>query len=118
MAERRRARIGNKVVHRHRIGALVFRRVSELLYVQGQPKAILHWIDIAGMRTPLYLDLDVRKLRRIRAGLITIFHYSGTTVDPTTAGDPRPPERGRRRTNDQPLAGGRRSTDPPAGRQR
>src|SRR3954468_1600792 len=114
MAGRRRARMRNKGGHRHRIGPLVFRRVSELLYVQGQRKAILHWIDIAGMRTPLYLDLDVRKLRRTRAGLITVFHYSGTTVDPSTAGDPRPPERGKRRTNDQPLAGGRRSTDPPA----
>jgi len=108
-------RIGDKVIHRHRVGRQVFRRVSEFVFVQGQPKAILHWIDIAGIRTPIYLDLDPRKLRRIRGWPGHLFVYGGTTVDPVTAGDPRPPVRGRRRTNDQPLPGGRRATDPPAG---
>jgi len=71
-----------KVIHRHRVGKHKLRRVSELVYVGGRPKAVLEWIDIAGMRTPLYVsDLDPRKLRRAKAPRGT-FYYDGETVDP------------------------------------
>ena len=99
------------MVHRHRIGAQVFTRVSELAYVRGQPKAILRWIDIAGVRTPLYADLDLKKMRRIRRGVRVAF-YEGTTLDPSDVA-PKPPQRGRRRKSDVPMPGGRRRTDPP-----
>ena len=71
-----------KVIHRHRSGDRKRRRVSELVYVKGQPKAVLEWIDIAGVRTPLYVsDLDPRKLRKAKAARNT-FYYAGETVDP------------------------------------
>jgi len=111
MAERRRARLPLKVVHRHRIGAQVFTRVSELAFVGGQPKAILRWIDSAGVRTPLYAELDMKKIRRIRRRARVAF-YEGTTIDPSDV-TPKPPQRGRRRKSDAPMPGGRRRTDPP-----
>jgi hypothetical protein len=116
MAERRAARVEQKVVHRHRSGSLVFKRVSEFVLVRGQPKAILRWIDIAGVRTPIYLDLDPAKLRRIRAGTSALFHYDGTTADPSATIEQRPPQRGRRRKAGKPVPGGRRRTDPPMGK--
>jgi hypothetical protein len=115
MAERRAARVPQKVVHRHRIGSLVFKRVSEFVRVRGEPKAILKWIDIAGMRTPIYVDLDSSKLRRVQAGPKTRFFYAGTTVEPGTPDEPRPAIRGRRGAGSQPMPGGRRRTDPPLG---
>src|SRR3954470_15634649 len=51
-----RARL--RVVHRHRIGTHRLSRVSELVYVRGQPKVVLEWVDLAGVRAPLYLALD------------------------------------------------------------
>jgi hypothetical protein len=111
MAERRAARVPQKVVHRHRIGSLVFKRVSEFVLVRGEPKAILKWIDIAGLRTPIYIDLDPSKLRRIGAGSSIRLYYDGTTLDP--GDDLTPPARGRRVAPSQPLPGGRRRTDPP-----
>jgi hypothetical protein len=113
MAERRSVRVQQKVVHRHRIGAQVFKRVSEFVLVRGEPKAVLRWIDVAGVRTPLYLDLDPAKLRRIRAGTSNLYFYKGTTMDPSSELDPRPPLRGRRRKDSTPRPGGRRRTDPP-----
>jgi hypothetical protein len=113
MVERRSARVQQKVVHRHRVGVQVFKRVSEFVYVRGEPKAILRWIEAAGVRTPIYVHLDPAKLRRIRAGTAMLFFYKGTTVDPASASDPRPPMRGRRRSDGVPLPGGRRRTDPP-----
>lgn len=113
MAERRAARVQQKVIHRHRIGAQLFRRVSEFVVIHGAPKALLRWVDIAGIRTPIYVDLDPGKLRRIRAGSSIIHVYRGTTIDPASASDPRPPMRGRRRASDAPIPGGRRRTDPP-----
>lgn len=88
MASRRLARVLQKVIHRHRIGSHVFRRVSELVRVRGEPKAILHWIDSAGVRTPIYADLDPGKLRRIRIRTARhpTFQYDGTTIDPADAG--------------------------------
>ena len=113
MAERRTARVQHRVVHRHCIGTEVSRRVSEFVFVRGEPKAILRWIDVAGVRTPLYVDLDPGKLRRIRAGTATLYVYEGTTVDPASAVAARPPKRGRRRGDSAPIPGGRRLTDPP-----
>ncbi|MBV9361725.1 MAG: hypothetical protein JO292_10075 [Betaproteobacteria bacterium] len=74
--------MAQKVLHRHRIGSRVFRRVSELVFIRRQPKAILHWIDSAGVRTPIYADLDPKKLRRLRTAHSATFQYDGMTVDP------------------------------------
>jgi hypothetical protein len=112
MAERKLARVPLKVVHRHRIGGQVFKRVSELAYVHGQPKAILRWIDIAGIRTPIYADLDAGKLRRMRPR-VRVTLYDGTTTDPSDV-VPKPPTRGRRRRRGEVRPGGRRWNDPPA----
>jgi len=113
MAERRAARVQHKVIHKHRIGSRVSKRVSEFVLVRGQPKAILRWIDIAGVRTPIYLDLDPSKLRRVQAGPRASFHYDGVTTDPSTDFQPKGPLRARRRPGSPPLPGGRRHTDPP-----
>jgi hypothetical protein len=110
MTERRTARVRHKVVHRHQTGPVAFKRVSELVVLYGQPKAILRWIDIAGVRTPICVDLDPQRLRGTRAGASTTFYYDGTTVDPSY--QPARPRRGRRRLPNQPLPGGRRRTDP------
>ena len=80
--ERRKTRLGLKVIHRHRVGEKVFRRVSELVMIDGQPKAILGWINLGDVRTPLYFcDLDPAKLRRSATSVAT-FYYDETTVDP------------------------------------
>jgi len=110
MAERRAARVQQKVIHRHRIGALVFKRVSEFVLVRGQPKAVLRWIDIAGVRTPIYLDLDPSKLRRVQTGSKSSFFYDGVTADPSTDFGTK---RAQRRPDSAPMPGGRRHTDPP-----
>lgn len=79
--ERRKTRLGLKVIHRHRVGEKVFRRVSELVMMDGQPKAILGWINLGDVRTPLYIcDLDPAKLRRSSA--VATFYYDDVTVDP------------------------------------
>jgi hypothetical protein len=83
MHNRRNVRLGLKVIHRHRVGALEFRRVSELVYVRGRPKAILGWIDVGGVRTPIFLcDLDPAKLRRAAGESKNTFYYDAVTVDP------------------------------------
>lgn len=70
-----------KVIHRHRVGDQVFKRVSELVYVEGKPRALLHWINSAGVRTPLYIcELDPAKLHR--AEVPNTFYYDEVTVDP------------------------------------
>jgi hypothetical protein len=82
MHNRRKIRSGLRVLHRHRVGSYEFRRVSELVYVQGRPKAILGWIDVGGVRTPIYIcDLDPSKLHKAAAAPKT-FYYDGVTVDP------------------------------------
>jgi hypothetical protein len=55
--------------------------VSELVFVRGEAKAILEWIDSAGLRTPIYIEMDRSKLRTTR-GIRTLYYYDGTTVDP------------------------------------
>ena len=83
MPERRAVvRIPKKVIHRHRIGGHGFRRVSELVFIRGRPKAILEWIDMGGVRTPFFLpDLDPQKLDRVPGARHT-YRYAGETVDP------------------------------------
>jgi hypothetical protein len=82
MRNRQKIRIGQKVIHRHEAAGRTFRRVSELVFIKGVPKAILGWVDIGGMRTPVYLcDLDPAKLTQASAPKKT-WYYSGTTVDP------------------------------------
>jgi hypothetical protein len=89
--ERRKRRLGFKVIHKHRVGDKVLRRVSELVIIEGQPKALLGWINFGGVRTPIYLcDLEVAKLHR-STGSATTFYYEEITVDPRfEATDPGP----------------------------
>lgn len=75
--------MARKVVHRHRTGGQVSKRVSELIVVRGQPKAILRWIDIAGVRTPICVDLDPQRLRQVQEGPTGTLRYDGTTIDPS-----------------------------------
>ncbi|HYX65439.1 MAG TPA: hypothetical protein VE935_14580 [Burkholderiales bacterium] len=81
-SERRAVRrVRLKVIHRHRIGNQRFRRVSELVFFDEQPKAVLEWVNMAGDRMPLYFDLDPRRLRRMRGARHT-YAYDGETTDP------------------------------------
>ena len=82
MPERRKVRVGLKVIHRHRVGSRVVRRVSELVFVDGRPRALLGWIDIGGIRTPIYIcELDGSKLRGSKRDRNT-YYYDATTIDP------------------------------------
>lgn len=82
MHNRSTGRLGFKVIHRHRVDNHEFRRVSELVFVGGQPKAVLGWIDVGGLRTPIYLaDLDPAKLKKAAAAKNT-YYYDEVTVDP------------------------------------
>lgn len=79
---RQTVRSGLHVTHRHRVGSSVSERVSELVFVKGQPMALLEWINLGGIRTPLYVcDLDPAKLRE-DAETRGAFHYDGLTSDP------------------------------------
>lgn len=85
MHNRRKVRLGLRVIHRHRIGNLEFRRVSELVFVRGRPKAIPAWIDVGGVRTPIFLcDLDPAKLRKAGSDKASknTYYYDAVTVDP------------------------------------
>ena len=79
--QRRKPRLGLKVIHRHRIGSNLVRRVSELVFINGRPVALLEWIDLGGIRTPLFTcELDLAKLQAgHRKG---IYQYNDVTVDP------------------------------------
>jgi hypothetical protein len=63
------------------LGDQTLRRVSELVFLRGEAKAILEWIDSGGLRTPIYVDIDREKLRMTR-GIRTLYYYDGTTIDP------------------------------------
>ena len=94
LKERRKARTGLKVVHRHRVGEVVVRRVSELAFVHGRPIALLEWINLGGVRTPLYVcELDASKLRQTDK---TTYYYDAVTVDPRFEDSPGPPPWSRR----------------------
>ena len=84
-------RVGLQVVHRHQVGETVVRRVSELLYVGGRPVALIEWINLGDVRTPLYTcALDPLKLHpdSARRG---VFHYDDLTADPRFAEHSEPP---------------------------
>jgi hypothetical protein len=82
MQNRAEGRLGLKVIHRHRAGENTFRRVSELVFIRGQPRAVLGWIDAGGVRTPIYLsDLDPTKLKKATA-MERTYYYDEVTVDP------------------------------------
>ena len=82
MQNRSKVRLGLKVIHRHRAGQSTFRRVSELVFVGGRPKAVLGWIDTGGVRTPIYIcELDPAKLRKAAATKNT-YYYDEITIDP------------------------------------
>ena len=83
---RRDARPGLKVVHRHRVGTAVVERASELVFVKGRPVALLDWINLGGVRTPLYVcDLDPAKLKPV-TGERGMFRYEDVTSDPRFPG--------------------------------
>jgi hypothetical protein len=81
MHNRRTVRAGLKVIHRHRVGQHALRRVSELVFTRGTPQAVLGWIDIGGMATPILLELDAAKLRKPK-GRLHLYYYDGVTADP------------------------------------
>jgi hypothetical protein len=82
MRNRSKGRLGLKVIHRHRAGDSTFRRVSELVFVRGRPRAVLGWIDAGGVRTPIYIcELDPAKLRKAPS-LRNTYYYDEVTVDP------------------------------------
>lgn len=79
---RQEARSGLRVVHRHRVGNGISHRVSELLFVKGRAVALLEWIDLGGVRTPLYTcELDPEKLRE-DPGQRGLYLYDALTSDP------------------------------------
>jgi len=82
VTDRRKQRLGLKVIHKHRVGDKVLRRVSQLVIIAGRPKALLGWINLGGVRTPNYLcDLHEAKLHR-SASRHSTFYYEEITVDP------------------------------------
>ena len=79
---RQDVRPGLRVKHRHRIGGTVVERISELLYVRGRPVAVFDWIDLGGIRTPLYVcELDQKRLHPV-TGQRGLYHYDAVTADP------------------------------------
>ena len=80
MNDRRRTRLGLRVIHRHRVVDKTFRRLSELLFVNGRPRALLGWIDMGGVRTPLCIcELEASKLKKVS---YDTYYYQGVTKDP------------------------------------
>ena len=78
---RQELRPGLKVQHRHRIGSAIVDRVSEMVHVKGRPVVLLDWVDLGGIRTPLYMcELDEKKLSA--TGQRGLYHYDGVTADP------------------------------------
>ena len=82
--ERRRARAKLKVIHRHRAGGREEgRRESELVFTHGGAVAILEWIDMGGVRTPVFTcPLDRAKLHRESE---RTYSYDDVTEDPRDA---------------------------------
>lgn len=80
--ERRKPRFGLRVIHQHRVRGRNSRRESDLIFVNGQPFALPEWINLGGVRTPLYsCELDSSKLRAAD-GMKRTYYYDAVTVDP------------------------------------
>lgn len=79
--ERRRPRAKLKVLHRHRSErGEAAPRESELVFTHGGAVAILEWIDMGGVRTPVFvLPLDRNKLHRESE---RTYSYEDVTQDP------------------------------------
>jgi hypothetical protein len=69
---------------------MVLRRVSDLVFVQGRPVALPAWINLGGVRTPLYVcELDPAKLHATSEARNT-YYYDAVTVDPRFESEPEP----------------------------
>jgi hypothetical protein len=81
MENRRASRYRLKVLHEHRSGGRVRRRVSELVFVNGEPRIILGWVNIGGIRAPIYVQsVENGKIRPL--GVKHFYRYDGITTDP------------------------------------
>jgi len=82
--DRRRLRATLRVIHRHRSnGREASSRESELVFTRSGAVAILEWIDMGGVRTPVFtLPLDRQKLHRESE---RIYSYEDVTLDPRDA---------------------------------
>jgi hypothetical protein len=68
-----------RVVHLHGAGAEPVRRVSELMFVDGRPQAVLGWTQSANGRRPAaVIPLDSARLRASKRAK-NLFHYDGVT---------------------------------------
>jgi hypothetical protein len=83
--ERRRARAKLKVIHRHRSdGHEEGPRESELVFTRNGAVAILEWIDMGGVRTPVFtVPLEREKLHRQSE---RTYSYDDVTEDPRDRG--------------------------------
>ena len=80
--ERRKPRNGLKIIHHHQVRGRISRRESDLIYLNGRPYALLEWINLGGVRTPLYTcELDSSKLKPAEGAKGT-YYYDAVTVDP------------------------------------
>ena len=80
MSERRKARLGLKVMHHHHMAGKVYRRLSDLVFTDGRARALMRWIDLGGVRTPLCVcELDPAKLVKLS---YNVYRYEGVTEDP------------------------------------
>jgi hypothetical protein len=83
MSERRsipRERL--RVLHFHVNGEAPVRRISELMFVQGRPVAVLRWTGEGCERHPdAIVPLDTARLRPTRRGR-NLFRYNGVTAEP------------------------------------
>jgi len=81
MENRRASRYRLKVLHEHRSSGRVRRKVSELVFVNDEPRIILGWVNLGGVRAPVYLQrLDPSLLRPL--GVKQFYRYDGVTSDP------------------------------------
>lgn len=68
-----------RVVHLHGSEGEPVRRVSELMFVDGQPQAVLGWKQSeAGRRPAEVIPLDTARLRASKRAK-NLFHYEGVT---------------------------------------
>ena len=71
-----------RVLHLHLDGAAPVQRISELVFVRGQPNAVLRWSAEGGGRHPgATVPLDTARLRPSRRRR-NLFRYDGVTAEP------------------------------------